>query len=230
MRRFFMWMLILVAPCGATTLYNNTACGDIYYEGSCNITQAATQGGNTALDWVQISGEADDYNVDTEGLTEQAGMIISGNGSGTLATATVIPISWDFNVTGGAGCPIPSEPTNCDDITWSLSVSITTSGGNGYYSTYGSLGTTADNTPVQGSAMLTIPAGTFTGEPEWQVEIGVGGVFANTPIQIEIPSGSTFDLNPVLPASAPEPGTVVLTGGAVLALIFYRKRRRSADC
>ena len=221
---------MLVMPLGATTLYNNTACGDIYYEGTCNITQAATQGGNTALDWVQISGEADDYNVDTEGLTEQAGMIISGNAIGTLATATTIPISWDFTVTGGAGCPIPTEPSNCDDVTWTISVSITTSGGNGYYSTYGSLGTTADDTLVQGSALLTIPAGTFTDEPEWDVEIGVGGVFSNTPIEINIPSDSTFDLNPVLPASAPEPGTIGLTGGAVLALIFYRKRARSTDC
>ncbi|HUA82431.1 MAG TPA: PEP-CTERM sorting domain-containing protein, partial [Bryobacteraceae bacterium] len=50
------------------------------------------------------------------------------------------------------------------------------------------------------------------------------------PIEINIPSDSTFDLNPVLPASAPEPGTIGLTGGAVLALIFYRKRARSTDC
>lgn len=224
MRNSLILMLTLLGTCGATTLYNNVACGQFTYEGSCSFTQAATQGGNTALDWVQITGQADDYNVDTDGLPEEAGLIVSGNGSGTLATATTIPVSWDFTVTGGAGCPVPTEPTNCDDITWALSVNITTSGGAVNLTKTGSLGDVADNTLVEGNSMMTIPAGTFTGEPQWDVVLTVGGVFADTPIEVTVPTGTTIDLNPVQ-STVPEPGTVALLSLGIGALVFRKFRK-----
>jgi hypothetical protein len=127
---------------------------------------------------------------------------------------TVIPLAYDFLVTGASGASLMPA-------TWTLEYSIHSSGFiDGFTTVSGSgsntnMGTTSltISSPIPSDADVQIVA-----ELSWSSVTGTGG------FNLSVPGNGTYDINAVS-SSTPEPGTMGLLASA-LAWVGWRYRRR----
>jgi len=205
------WLVLALAAAAATasasTLDNDVGCNSTYY-GSCTTVEGGTVGGNTNLDWMEISGDA--YN--TAGLLQDDTILATG-GSGGAFVGGSIPVSWDFTLTTDfAG-----------EVIWDLTAEINTTDGNGTLSQNGEVDCPCTDTVVQGTGSFTVPSGDITG---WQYELNAGGIAAFDELTINVPGGG-LELNPPASTSTvPEPTHVSLwLSGMGIVLYSFRRRR-----
>jgi hypothetical protein len=181
--------------------------------GSCSSSQISSIGGNNQLNWIALAGSG---SVSSE-FGGTATFTASGSANSGSISAGSVPVSWNFTLT---------DAENGSFVDWTVmyTLDVLPSGGSLQEYTYtnnnfSDTGTTP--TPVTGSASLAIPTG---GDVEgWEIELET---FSNgTTYSVNVPAGSTLDLNPQA-SGAPEPATLFLIPAAG-ALLFLRRKKRS---
>ncbi|MBZ5605252.1 MAG: PEP-CTERM sorting domain-containing protein [Acidobacteriia bacterium] len=170
--------------------------------GSCSVFEAGPVGGNSNLNWLQLSGT---------GTAPVSGGFVdffgSGGATGVLPGGSV-PISWDFFVTS----PV-SGGTN---VSWGVFFALD---GNFGFVSYSGSGVALTDTEITGTAFLTIPSGGNV--TDWAMSITTSG---STTYSLNVPGGASLDLNPT--SATPEPATIALTvAGSGLILLLRRRKR-----
>jgi PEP-CTERM motif len=214
------------AHAGAILPTSNLTCkfnDEFTFSGSCNSsvgdTQAAALGGIQGVSFFTTDGP---IGFSLSGSTTFVKLIVGAGGplSGNLTQNDPVGFSFSFNLPSGGSL-----------TTWQITMAF----GNAFNdSSYGSFsmsgsGVSGSSTPESGSGTITIPSGgVASGSTFWETTTitatSSGGSFLN----INVPSGGTFDYNSVAASGVPEPGSVGLIGSGLAFLGYLFRRRRKS--
>jgi hypothetical protein len=143
-------------------------------------------------------------------------MTASGTVGQALASGTVIPVAWDFELTALTDPPWTLTYTLGDITTSTILATGEFSGNNsGTVTNTGMLTTTAASSSGDNIGLKVLL--TEAGDPE-------GGV----DVQVEIPHNGSLDFNPIGNSSVPEPSTLGLLGSGLAGLGYLWRKRRKA--
>jgi hypothetical protein len=151
------------------------------------------------------------YSTSGGSLTLSVNGDLSGGG---ISMGTVIPLAYDFLVTGvSGGSKMPA--------TWSLEYSIQSSGFIDGFTTVSGSGSATN----MGTTSLTISS-LIPSDADVQIvtELSWSSVTGFGDFDLSVPGNGTFDVN-ALSSTTPEPGTMGLLASA-LAWVGWRYRRR----
>jgi hypothetical protein len=212
-------LAIAAAPLAALALSTGIAHAGTLSPGNCYVSTNGGSGSCTFnsngtgtagdLTWIQMSGF---------GSAGSGGFLDFGNSGSGVASGSVsaetIPVSWSFTVSG--------SNMAADPVYYSIQLGLLYSIGSG--------GSTEVDFRQSGSwtapgletfsASFSVPAVALTG---W--DIGLYTSDNDSSYSINIPGGSTVDLNPG--ATTPEPASMLLMGAGGAALLVMRRRKRA---
>ncbi|MBV9746083.1 MAG: PEP-CTERM sorting domain-containing protein [Acidobacteriia bacterium] len=173
---------------------------------TCSEFQTSPTGGDPGANWISVASGT---------ITSQFGLVgvtASGNASGSVATPTNIPVSWDFKTTtaitsGGAG-------------SYDVLFQIVNSAGQPFLFTQSGSFNFGTNVETTGTGVIPGVSGSIAHYLiNLQASVPVGS------FMLQIPGGSTLDLNPSPTVPTPEPSTLLLTGAGIAALLLRRKKK-----
>ncbi len=188
---------------GACLVGQSAGTSNLSTTGSC-VASSGT-GGNSGANALSLSGNGQ---ATSEG--GGVGLVFGSSGSATGSFTGNLPVSWDFTVSSDASA-----------IFYNLSISAFTDsvGGSGGSVFATSTGSVASGTRVIGSSALFL----FPDTLSWSIDLTVS-TSTGTSLNVDIPVGSTIDVNPNV-ASTPEPASFALLGLGTLALGLIRRRK-----
>ncbi len=200
------------ASIGAVLDPNGTdTCTEFGSAGSCTVVVAGATGGDSALNWLQMFGQATASNGSGSGsfnlsISTQSGGVSSNGG---ILPMGLIPVSWNFTTSGSSA------------INWDVNEGLSVGGT--FYSFFAS-GSTTPGVMVTGNGVIMVSSGgavtASSGGSVYNIELDFT---SDSAFSVTIPEGSTADLNNV---TAPEPASVLMmmAGGGALLLLRRRKR------
>ncbi|MBV8729482.1 MAG: PEP-CTERM sorting domain-containing protein [Acidobacteriia bacterium] len=172
---------------------------------TCSEFQTSPTGGDPGANWISVASGT---------ITSQLGMVgvtASGNASGSIATPTNIPVSWDFKTTTSSS----SGSGNYDVL-----FTIFNSANQPFLFTQSGSFNFGTNVETKGSGVISGVSGSIAHYLiNLQASVPVGS------FMLQIPGGSTLDLNPSPTVPTPEPSTLLLTGAGIAALLLRRKKK-----
>ncbi len=176
-------------------LDTSMGCTVEHGSGTCTLSQVSPAGGDPGLNWIQVAGNI----TSDDGFIE---IFAAGDASGMISGAP-IPIHWDFLV---------STPTAGAGFFWRLQFGL-----DGPVNVAAPLEDDLDTTnrEIAGEDLIVLPPGEVTG---WSVDLQITNN-SRGPISLNIPAGSTLDLN----SPTPEPATMLLAATGALILFVARK-------
>lgn len=190
-----------------TCSYTFNPSGSGTCSGGANaITGSPGQIGGTAL---FLSG---DLNLGSSGGSIT--MMVGGPVAGGIASGTVIPVSWDFDLNAQQSDPPWTLTYTLADTSTSTTLGTDTFSGNNSGEVTGSGSFTTTEASSAGNTLSLRIVLTESGDAE-------GG--AN--VLVSIPEGTSIDVNPIGNSSVPEPASFGLLGSG-LAWLGYRLRKR----
>jgi hypothetical protein len=178
--------------------------------GSCSSFVQGAIGGNGAANWIAIGGTGSLIYPSGGSI----GFGISGGGaSGSLGPGT-IPVSWDFTL----------NSSSAGTIDWSLYFYVSFYGGgsdsfflNGFTRLNGT-----SSVEVEGTG--TIPIGRSGNVDGYGISFFSDSYGSFIAYSVDIPMGTSLDLN--AGTAAPEPATLLLVPGAGAVLFLRRKKQK----
>lgn len=173
--------------------------------GSCTVVQAqgGFPGANSNLNWLQLFGSGTSTYDESQGDYILSFLVTGGSGPTEYLPSGPIPDSWDFIVNSDSASP----------IYWSVFFQVGFSSGN--YPSTTDTGVAAPGTEVTGFDLITFDGGGNVVYYNITIQLS-----SSSPFSVEVPDGSTLDLNPV-----PEPGSLGLIAAGATALMVRRKKR-----
>ena len=179
--------------------------------GSGSCAYAGVSGGTAAdITWIQLSG----FGSNGSGSFLDFGNSGSGFASGSTVGGT-IPVSWLLSVSGSS---LDTDPVN---FFFSIGLNWMVSGGASSGSFYALSGSWIAPGTYSGSGTISLPASTLLG---WDASLYTSNS-GGTAYSINIPGGSTVDLNPG--SATPEPGSILLMGAGGVAMLLVRRRKQA---
>jgi hypothetical protein len=193
--------------------------------GSCFAGDAQLADLGSGVQGLSSGGFTQTMFVFTSGASLPVNMTMGDSGvlGGTIAAGTLIPVSWDFNMTPLSG----SGTIDSWILTFGLGSSAggtnfgsaSTSGGS-----IGSSGATISGGPINLQVLSDLVSGTTLFE---SVSLTMD-VTTNLGVQVTVFDASSWDFNSVAAASVPEPATTGLIGAGLAffgALLRRRKKQ-----
>lgn len=199
----------------AEAILTSDACTVTTGSGSCGISLSGVSGGNMHLNSAFLSTSGSTVlsvgsAIDFSGGSPSGGATGSYNGK--------VPVSWDFDLI---------EVNAVRVIDWTLTFTLNGSGGGAVatFSKSGSASTSSGGgTAVSGSGNMPTP-GASTPIFGYTITLDTTTMSGKGSYEINIPVGSTLDLNPD-PGSVPEPSTLLLMVPGVGALLLLRRKKQ----
>jgi hypothetical protein len=205
--------LAVVTPAKASVILDpgqGDVCNTVGLSGSsCTVIQAGTVGGNSGLNWLQLSGQG-------SGIFTSGSYMLNFSQSGGSANDAVfpggnVPVSWDFVVSSSGSAA----------INWTVffQVGLQTGPSTFDYEDYTLSGSASPGTTVIGSNF--IPFSDSGDVVFYKIAVDLS---SSSPFTADVPAGSSADLNPI--PTAPEPASLWLAaaGGGALLLLGRKKR------
>jgi hypothetical protein len=190
---------------GTCNAFTNTSGSGVCFYGAAGV------GGSVGdVTWMQMAGS---------GFTTSGGFLDFGNsgsgvGTGTIAAET-IPVSWLLSVSGSN---LAADPVS---FFLQIGVLISVSGGATNEFSFFQSGSWSTAGNQSGSGTFAVPSGSIVG---WDMTLSTSD--STSAYSINIPGGSTVDLNPASTAT-PEPGSILLMGAGGAAMLFLRRRKKA---
>jgi hypothetical protein len=175
---------------------------------SCTSVQEASTGGNANANWVAFFGSG------TSNASSAAiDFGISGGSVSGFLPAGNIPVSWVFDL---------SSPTSGSvGYTLFFELGVQPTVGPEYFPSFTFSSSAGSNSHVASSGSISVPtSGTVL---FYDAVLDTSAPFSYS---VNIPSGSTVNVNQVS-ATTPEPTTLLMLPGAA-AILFLRRRKRTA--
>lgn len=239
--RFGMGLLAAMAMISASTaqattiagfgLSSTSNCFTTVEASTCETQQVSTQGGDPNGNWVALSSST---------ITAQsgsAGLNATGSASGLVVTGEVIPVSWDFFITGNGSSDTASwqlifeldGPQTINFARTGNFVGNVVAGPNSAQtSASGDTSfTDGSSTEITGSGFLNI-GNSFDSNPSlgsYFMSLAVSSTSNTSGFTVLVPGGATLDFNSVTPA--PEPASIMMAGIGAGALLLARKKLRA---
>lgn len=212
------------AHAGAILPTSNVTCTtlDSGVSGSCSIgdSQKSSQSGITGVSFFTNSGSI--------GLALSGGngnvMVKVGAGGNLIGDLTQNdPVSFNFNFNLQSGGSVSA---------WQITMAFGNTFNDFSYGTFSASGSGGSGSfiPESGSGTIVIPSGgVASGSLFWETVTLTATISSGSFLQINIPSGTSFDYNSAAAVSAPEPASVGLMGSglAFLGYLFRRRRRKA---
>jgi hypothetical protein len=180
--------------------------------------------GVQGLSFYTSGGFTQNLFVNSSGSTIPTTMSMGDSGvmGGTIAAGTLIPVSWNFNMTPLSGSGTISS--------WSLVFELgSTAGGSQFGSigtsggSIGSSGATIIGGPINLNVSSTILSGTTLFET---VLLTMNLTNTNVGVQVTVPNASSWDFNSVAATGVPEPATTGLIGAGMAFFAALLRRRK----
>lgn len=194
----------------------SSGCSVNVGSGSCSLSGSQSSGGNPNVNYLSMASSGSLYPA-------SGSLSLSSNegASGTVTNGEIIPIAWDFSVYEDVEQGLATT-TSGGTVNGNLSVTLNGTGFSGSYSqnfggpiTVGSTVSGSGNLVISGSGSVTT----------WRISLDFTPGSTSS-YNVDIPGGSTIDVNP-LSSATPEPATFVLTGAGLLGLLQgWRKRKK----
>jgi hypothetical protein len=203
----------------------NPACAVTFVSGSCSAGDAAEASlgsGIQGLSFFTSGGFTQSVFASTSGSSVPIGMNMADSGvlGGTIAAGTLIPVSWNFNMTPLSG----SGTIDSWTLTFMLGLS---SGGEdfGFVQTSGGSIGSSGATISGGGINLDVSQNISGGTTLYESVALLMQVTTNLGVQVTVYNSGSWDFNSVAATTAPEPATTGLIG-AGLAFFGALLRRR----
>jgi hypothetical protein len=180
--------------------------------------------GVQGLSFFTSGGSTQNLFVNSSGSVTPVTMTMRDSGimAGTIAAGTLIPVSWNFNMT-------PLSGSGTID-SWTLMFSLgSTLGGSDYGSatasggSIGSSGSTVSGGPINLNVLSDILNGSTLFE---NVMLTMQLDNANDGVQVTVFNATSWDFNSVPAAAAPEPASIGLIGAGLAFFGALLRRRR----
>lgn len=212
---------IALAASGSPTCVTS-ASGSVCFAG--DSPESSLGSGVQGLSFYTSGGSTQNLFVSSSGSSVPVTMTMGDSGimAGTIAAGTLIPVSWDFNMT-------PLSGSGTID-SWSLVFELgSTSGG----SDYGSAGTSGGSIGSSGSTIiggpinLNVLSNILSGNTLFETVLLTMNVTTSQGVQVTVFNATSWDFDSVASASIPEPATTGLIGAGLAflgALLRLRKQ------
>jgi hypothetical protein len=174
---------------------------------ACFVIENSAIGGNAIADSVQI------YGGDFPDSTNTAQITVTGPASGSLTTAQIFPITWNYQVTG----------FNPGNVSLDLYIQLQTSSGN-FSTDIITKGSTNEN----GEALFSV--GPFASATSYTIRLTATDPNLSDIYTINIPGpttisspGNTIDFNPLFASLTPEPSSWLIASAGLCLLFWFKK-------